>query len=94
MVDETGTLRDALKLAKQLAGLDADEKATLKILPKQQNPLEAILGADLDKQREVRLLSGIAQLLPELSGRCNTCSSSAKYARTCDIDDAILLDVK
>ena len=69
LVDETGTLRDALKLAKQLAGLDADEKATLKILPKQQNPLEAILGADLDKQREVRLLSGVAQLLPELSGQ-------------------------
>lgn len=67
LVDELGTLKDAIRVAKDLAGLDADEKAGLKILPKPENPFEAIFGADLDKQREAKVLSGMTQLVPEMS---------------------------
>lgn len=67
LVDELGTLKDAIRVAKDLAGLDADEKADLKILPKPENPFEAIFGADLDKQREAKILSGMTQLVPEMS---------------------------
>lgn len=67
LVDELGTLKDAIRVAKDLAGLDADEKAGLKILPKPENPFEALFGADLDKQREAKILSGMTQLVPEMS---------------------------
>lgn len=67
LVDELGTLKDAIRIAKQLAKLDPDEKAELKILPKPENPFEALFGADLDKEREVKLLSGVTKLVPELT---------------------------
>ncbi|MEO2045558.1 MAG: signal peptide peptidase SppA [Pirellulales bacterium] len=67
LVDELGTLQDAIRIAKQLAGLEADEKVKLKIMPKPGNPLEALFGADIDEQREVQLvLKGLTQLLPEM----------------------------
>ncbi|MEM8944938.1 MAG: signal peptide peptidase SppA [Planctomycetota bacterium] len=69
LVDELGTLKDAIKTAKKLAKLDADEKVTLKILPEPQNPFEAIFGADLDKQREVKLLQGVLGFAPELGAQ-------------------------
>jgi len=67
LVDELGTLKDAIRVAKQLAGLDPDEKAGLKILPKPENPFESLFGADFDKEREAKLLGGIAQLVPEMA---------------------------
>jgi protease-4 len=70
LVDEIGTLRDSIQSAKRLAGLDADEKVEIKVLPKPENPFEALFGADLDAEKEAQsqLLNGIAALAPELKG--------------------------
>jgi protease-4 len=70
LVDEIGTLRDAIAEAKRLAGLDPDKKLELKVLPKPENPLEALFGADMDAEKEVRarLLTDLAALSPELAG--------------------------
>jgi len=67
LVDELGTLKDAIRVAKQLAGLDPDEKAILKILPEPENPFEAIFKTDFDKQREAKWLGGVAQFVPEMA---------------------------
>ena len=67
LVDELGTLKDAIRIAKQLADLDPDEKVKLKVLPKPSNPLEELLGVSTDKEREASLAVGALQkLLPEL----------------------------
>jgi protease-4 len=70
LIDEVGTLRDAIQSAKRLAGIDADEKVELKILPEPKNPFEALFGADMDapKEDEARLLGGILAVAPELRG--------------------------
>ncbi len=68
LVDELGTLNDAIRIAKQLAGLEADAQIGLKVLPKPENPLEALFGADLDEEREARIaLRSLTRLLPGLS---------------------------
>lgn len=67
LVDDLGTLKDAIRIAKKMAGLDPNEKAGLKVLPEPENPFESLFGADLDKEREVKLLQGITQLAPELT---------------------------
>ena len=38
----------------------------LKILPKPENPFEALFGADLDAEREARLLGPVGRIAPEL----------------------------
>ena len=70
LIDEVGTLRDAIQSAKRLAGLDADEKVELKILPEPQNPFEALFGADMDapKEDEARLFGPLLSVAPELRG--------------------------
>ena len=70
LIDEIGTLRDAIQSAKRLGGLDADEKVEIKVLPEPGNPLEALFGADMDAEKEAqaRLLGGLAVLAPELKG--------------------------
>ena len=70
LIDEIGTLHDAIAAAKRLAGLDANQKYELKILPKPENPLEQLFGADLDAEKEARLrmLRDVGVLAPELSG--------------------------
>jgi protease-4 len=71
LVDEVGTLRDALQAAKRMAGLDPDQKYELKILPEVKNPLEALLGASSDAEKEVRaqtFISGLLGVAPELRG--------------------------
>ena len=67
LVDELGTLQDAVRAAKQLAGLEADEKIKLEILPKPENPFESLFGADFEAEHEARLLGGVQQLAPELA---------------------------
>ena len=66
LVDELGTLKDAVRVAKQLAGLDVDAKVGLEILPEPENPLEAIFDADFDAEREAKLLGGLGHFVPEL----------------------------
>ncbi len=68
LIDEVGTLRDAIRLAKELGGLDPEKKYQLMVLPEPANPFEELFGADLDKEREVQLMSGLGQLVPELRG--------------------------
>ena len=67
LVDQLGTLKDAIQLAKQLAGLDPDEKAKLKILPEPENPFDKIFDVDSSAEKEVRLLASLRHLTPELA---------------------------
>ncbi|NOY43653.1 MAG: signal peptide peptidase SppA [Planctomycetes bacterium] len=66
LVDELGTLKDAIQAAKQLAGLQPDDDVKLEILPEPENPFESIFGADLESEREAKLLGGLTHLVPEL----------------------------
>jgi len=70
LVDEVGTLRDAIQSAKRLAGLDPDEKVEIKVLPEPENPFEALFGGDMDAEKEasVQLLGSIGAVAPELKG--------------------------
>lgn len=70
LVDEIGTLRDALQAAKRMAGLDADQKYELKLLPEAKNPLEELLGAAGDEEKEVSLgpVAGLLKIAPQLRG--------------------------
>jgi len=68
LVDELGTLKDAVRVAKQLAELDVDKKIKLEILPEPENPFESIFGTDFEAEREARILGGVLQLAPELAG--------------------------
>ena len=68
LVDELGTLKDAVRTAKQLAGMEPDTEIDLKVLPEQENPFDAIFGIDQDAEQEVALSWGLKQLLPELGG--------------------------
>jgi protease-4 len=66
LVDELGTLDDAIDSAKQLAGLDKDDKVRIQVLPEPVNLFESMFG-DLDSEEEVRLPTGMEQLVPELA---------------------------
>ena len=70
LIDEVGTLRDSIQSAKRLAGLDPDKKVELIVLPKPENPLEALFGGNMDAEREAetRLIAGLAAFAPELRG--------------------------
>jgi len=60
LVDELGTLDDAVAAAKKAAGIAADEKVELLVLPKAVSPFEALFGS-LDA--DARLKTGILQSL-------------------------------
>jgi protease-4 len=70
LIDEVGTLRDSIQSAKRLAGLDPDKKVELIVLPKPENPFEALLGGNMDAEREAetRVIAGLAAFAPELRG--------------------------
>lgn len=65
LIDELGTLHDAIQEAKQLAGLDADAKVTIERLPEPTNFFESLFGAP-DEEKEVRLGAALEPLAPEL----------------------------
>jgi protease-4 len=65
LVDELGTLHDAITEAKKLAGLEPDTEVRLEILPEPTNFFEVLFG-DLDKEEEVSLGRGLEPLAPEL----------------------------
>jgi len=65
LVDELGTLEDAIAAAKQLAGLDKDADVKIKVLPEPTNFFETLFG-DLDAEKEVRIGQGFDALAPEL----------------------------
>ncbi len=71
LIDEVGTLRDAIQAAKRLAGLDPDQKYELKMLPEAKNPLEELFGGGSRGEKETRLgaaAAGLLQIAPELRG--------------------------
>ncbi len=70
LIDEVGTLRDSIQAAKRQAGLDPDKKVELIVLPKPENPFEALLGGNMDAEREAeaRVLASLTTLAPELRG--------------------------
>jgi protease-4 len=75
LVDQLGTLDDAIAQAKELAGIDKDAKVTIETLPEPTNFLESLFG-DMDSEQETRLgpaagalgssLNAVAPLAPEL----------------------------
>lgn len=75
LVDELGTLDDAVVQAKLLAGLKAEDKVDRMLLPKAANPFEAFFGPiDLDEARspagvaaQDAISQAIQKLAPELA---------------------------
>jgi len=65
LVDELGDLRDAVRKAKSLAGLEPDADVKIDTYPEATDFFETLFG-DTDEQREVRLRVDVGDLLPEL----------------------------
>jgi protease-4 len=69
LVDELGTLHDAIAAAKQLAGIEKDDTVQIEVLPEPTNFFESLFG-DLSKEEEVRIsrqLEGVAPEMVELA---------------------------
>ncbi|WP_442482496.1 signal peptide peptidase SppA [Aeoliella sp. SH292] len=67
LIDELGTLDDAIAEAKKLAGIDADADVKLKTLPKTPDLMESLFGDNSSEQEvEVKVDLGLGNLHPEL----------------------------
>jgi protease-4 len=68
LVDELGTLDDAVAYAAKLGGLPAGEKTERWLLPAPVSPLEAIFGSmDADAESSLSFNRGLAQTLRQIS---------------------------
>lgn len=68
LVDELGSLDDAVASAKKMAGLSEDEKVERLVLPKAVNPLEALFGPlDPNSETQSQAARAMLQMLRELS---------------------------
>jgi protease-4 len=65
LVDELGTLHDAIAEAKKLAGLDSSDEVRIEVLPEPTNFFESLFG-DLDAEKETKLSAGLDRVAPEL----------------------------
>jgi protease IV len=65
LVDELGTLEDAIGAAKLLAGMNRSDKAELLILPKPQGLLESLVSPLGDLDRDAAAMLGLKSPLPE-----------------------------
>lgn len=65
LVDQLGTLHDAIIEAKKLAGIDADADVRLQVLPEPTNFFESLFG-DLEAEKEVRIERSLEGLAPEM----------------------------
>jgi len=65
LVDELGTLEDAIAAAKKAAGVKPDEEVDLLILPKPKTLFEQLFGSDEDVS--VRVTAELERLAPELA---------------------------
>ena len=63
LVDELGTLDDAIAEAKKLAGLEEDADVRIEVLPEPTNFFESLFG-DLDAEKEVRIGKGLERMSP------------------------------
>jgi protease-4 len=66
LIDELGTLRDAIAEAAKMGGLPADKTPDLLLLPKSKGLFESLLG---DHDVSLSALLNAAQLKPELLGK-------------------------
>jgi protease-4 len=66
LVDDLGTLNDAIIEAKKLAGLEADAEVKIEVLPEPTNFFESLFG-DLEAEKEVRIATAVESLSPELA---------------------------
>jgi protease-4 len=67
LVDQIGTLHDAVIEAKKLAGLEPDAKVRIEVLPKPTNIFESLFG-DTESEKEVRIDRYLDQFAPGLAG--------------------------
>ena len=75
LVDQLGTLNDAVAQAKQLAGLKPDDKTERMLLPKAANPFESLFGPiDLEDARSptnsvarAALMEAVREFSPQLA---------------------------
>ncbi len=67
LVDQLGTLHDAVIEAKKLAGLKADAKVRIEVLPKPVNIIEALFR-DVEAEKEVRVGRYLDQIAPGVAG--------------------------
>ena len=65
LIDELGTLHDAVAEAKKLAGLDASTEVRIEVLPEPTNFFESLFG-NLDAEKEARISQGLNSVAPEL----------------------------
>lgn len=65
LVDELGTLHDAIAEAKKMAGIDADKEVKIKSLPEPEDFFESLFG-DTDAEREVAVRLSLDGFAPEL----------------------------
>jgi len=65
LIDELGTLDDAIGEAKKLAGLETDADVKIEVLPEPTNFFETLFG-NLDAEKEVRIGQGLERISPEM----------------------------
>lgn len=65
LVDELGTLDDAIGEAKKLAGLEKDDEVKIEVLPEPTNVFETLFG-NLDAEKEVRIGQRLENISPEM----------------------------
>lgn len=65
LIDELGTLQDAVAAAKKLAKVPDDKKMQIEVLPEPTNFFESLFG-DMDSEQEVRLGAALRRMSPEL----------------------------
>ena len=65
LIDELGTLNDAIASAKRLGGISEDAKTEMLILPKAQGLLESLLGPLEDRDLSMSLNLGTNGFIPE-----------------------------
>jgi len=65
LIDELGTLDDAINEAKKLAGLDKSADVRIEVLPEPTNFFETLFG-NMDAEKEVRIGQGLEHISPEM----------------------------
>ena len=66
LVDELGTLHDAVAEAKKLAGLDSTTEVRIEVLPEPTNFFESLFG-DLEAEKETHIRQSLTSVAPELA---------------------------
>jgi len=89
LVDELGTLDDAIAEAKHLAGISGGEKLELLVLPKPRSLLESLISPLEERDRETSMGVNLANVLPEVVR--GPLEKVAKLTRLFSAEPAVLL---